>query len=130
QVFTELGPVIQPAQEVQQRDSFMRAFEAVRAQYPDMPDYAPQILEAARGAPEVMQALASGDADAKERVLRTLFFVARGQNLEALREGAQTQNQQAAENLRRQAAVGTMTSSAPSPIQGEGTTGRLDEWRQ
>jgi len=130
QLQAEIAPMVGPAQEVHQRDSFMRAFEDVRNEYPDMPQYANQMMEAARGAPEVMQALANGNAEAKGRVLRTLFFVARGQQLEGLTEAAQQTAQRTAADSRRLAAVGTMTSSGPPPPPQSGRTGQLDEWRR
>lgn len=130
QVQQELAPVIQPAQEVAQRESFMRAWGSVQSEYPELPEYSDQILNVARGNQDLLQALANPDPETKTRVLRTLFLVARGMNMGALTEGAQQQSQETADALRRQAAVGTMTSSAPPAASGGGVTGRLNDWRR
>lgn len=130
QVQQDLAPVVQPVQEVAQRESFQRAWAQVESEYPDFPQYSDQVLNVARGNQELLEALANPSADAKAKVLRTLFLVARGMNMGALQEGAQQQSQDAAAQLRRQAAVGTMTSSAPPPASGGGQTGHLDEWRR
>lgn len=65
-------------EQVYRQTSISDAFAAVAAEIPDIAEYAKEIMEAAKFAPEVKRGLTSESADERERSVKALYFLARG----------------------------------------------------
>lgn len=106
---------IQSSDAETQNQQFSRAWRDVAQQYPDVENYAQDILEAAQQAPEIIQGLQSGTYSDKTRVIENLYWLAKGRKADslaaAMKEAATEQKQE-----QRQEKLDAVVSGA-SPAQ-------------
>lgn len=130
QIYQQLQPVVAPVVRQQAQDQFTAAWVKVKNETPDLDAVTPQLLQVAEQNPELLVVLQNGTQEARERVIRSLYWQAKGMNVAPLEGAVQQAAVYAADGaaaLRNQAAVATMTASAPAtPVRGDT---HLDEWR-
>ena len=78
-----IAPMLQPLVEQMQQQQFNDAMASVAAEFPDFGEVAPQLLEVASESPEIAPLLQKGDLASKQKVLRNLYFQAKGRQAAA-----------------------------------------------
>lgn len=78
-----IAPMLQPLVEQMQQQQFNDAMASVAAEFPDFGEVAPKLLEVASESPEIAPLLQRGDLASKQKVLRNLYFQAKGRQMAA-----------------------------------------------
>lgn len=128
QIEQKISQQVAPFQADTQQRQFAVAWSNVAAKHPDFASLETGIQEAAEAAPELAQALQTGDVAAKERLIENLYRLAKGMQADTLAAAAaEKAKQQSSQTEAEKLKAGVASASA---AQSRGEKGGIQSWKE